>query len=109
MDNTTELIKVKNQVLALENEMQKILIQLPKKKAIQTGRCDDYGVRGFPLTIYFDDLNIEVFSDENVKRLKELFETFHKLRIKQRSLEETYNSQKHITSQIAEDVRKVGQ
>ena len=107
VDNTAKLISVKNRTLEVEGELEKLLRNIGMKRRIDFERPNDYGERMFNLVIVFDEINVESFSDENVKKMKELFREYIELRKKQRPLEREYDSNAAIKSQIKNGIRAI--
>lgn len=104
IDNTSKLIEVKNNVLRTEKAIAEILNQLPRNKSIQAGRCKDYGERTVTINVPIDELNIEVFSDANVKLIRTLYTQFKNLRVNQKQLEEVYDSNNYPANELRQDL-----
>jgi len=107
VNNTAELIDIKNKLFKVEKDIENLLSKLPNKQQVDAGRCNDYGTRGFALTIYFDELNIEVFNEENIKKMQTLYQLYWHLRKKQKAAEEKYDSSKVVEQQLADDLKKL--
>ena len=105
INNTAKLIQVKNQILKTEEQIQKIIMQMAKKRKIDYERPKDYGFRSFSLVITFDEFNIEAFSDDNIKLIKELYREYVTLRKQQQPLERQYDSEQFVKQQIKNDMR----
>ena len=105
MSSTASLIDIKNQVHRVEKELKDLVKDISNKQQVQMGRCDDHGKRGFTVDIYYDEFNVDIFSDENVQKVRDVHRRFVELRRQQKALEEEYNTDKLIESTLKNDVR----
>lgn len=105
INNTANLIEIKNKTLAVEEKIEKLITLVTRKRKISYERCNDYGDRSFNITITFDELNIEMFSDENVKLIKDLYREFVSLRKQQQPTERQYDTEQCIKNQMKSNIK----
>jgi len=103
INNTAELIEIKNRTLAVEKELEDLIRLFTKRQKIDVERTNDYGKRSFHLIFYFDDLNIDAFN--NVEKIKELYEEHTNLRKRQQTVERQYDGELAIKKQINRGLR----
>lgn len=103
VENTSKLIEAKKEILLIENELQRLLMQISRRKKIDFERTSDYGQRGFVMQITFDEINTEAF--DNVDKIKELWKRFVELRKIQKQTESQFNVDNAIERQIKEGLR----
>jgi len=98
-NKTNEYTLLISEVNKVEKELEYELKGLIRKEKVEQYRNFDYSRRFFSLIIPFDQINIFFFSEENVKKLKELWIKYDNLRKQQKHIEteiQVLNSPKKV-------------
>jgi len=82
-----EYQNLKIDLLHTEKEIEERIRLLEKKQVIDTNNPMDYGVKGFSMLLYFDEINIMALSDKNIEKIKQLLTKYQKIRKQQSILE----------------------
>ena len=105
VQDTAELIQVKNQIFAIEKFIEDKMMEFSKKKKIDFLRTNDHGQRGFTIPIFFDDFNIEAF--DHAEAMRQKYSEFTELKKRQRALEESYDTDVLLMNNMKREIRNV--
>lgn len=83
----SEMQLIKIRIRELEDKIREKFENFTKNQQIVFDRCSDYGERFFNISLYFDDINIQALSDENINQIKQFLIQYRQLRKNQRQLE----------------------
>lgn len=87
VEDIAEYQKVRIDISKIEHELEDMFLSIGRSEDITVDRCHDFGQRGMTLTISFDEVNIQAFNEENVKKLLGKLIEHKSLRKMQRQLE----------------------
>ena len=106
IQSTSELIETKNRIRKIEMELETILRKIEQKEKIDFVRTKDYGKKNIVLNIFIDSFNISFFNDENINRIKLLYNEFENLRKLQKKLEDEYYQESSVNGILGESIRR---
>lgn len=94
-----EYEKLKIEVDQIEKKIEAKFKLLETSQKVMFDRNIDYGKRCFVLTLFFDEINIDVLTDDVTKEMREMLAQHFKLRERQRKIELEVYTQKAIEKQ----------
>ena len=87
MNNLSEYQQTKIKINELEKQLEDSFNLMTKNQQIVVNRCLDYGERSIVLQLYFDEINLQSFNQENIDNIKRLLIEYKNLRVQQKKLE----------------------
>jgi hypothetical protein len=96
----TEYTLVLHEVNLQEQKLNDCFLDMIRRQKVEQFRCRDYARRTFNLDIIYDHININFFTEENIKKVKNLIVEYEKLRKKQKNLEHEINQSKVVENQL---------